>query len=133
MRQLVVVWSLSHVHLFATPWTVSCQAPLSMVFSRQEYWSGLPFPSLGDLANPGIKPMSPALQVRSSLSEPPVRASSRQLHLPTSVEKKPACQCRRHRFDPWVRKIPWRRAWQHTPVYLLGESHGQRNLAGYSP
>ena len=58
-----------------------------MVLSRQEYWSGLPFPPPGDLPNPGIKPMSPALQVRSLLSEPPVRPSSRQLHLPTSGEK----------------------------------------------
>ena len=50
--------------------------------------------------------------------------------------KKPSCQCRkykRHGFDPWVRKIPWRRAWQPTPVSLPGESHGQRSLAGYSP
>ena len=39
----------------------------------------------------------------------------------------------RHRFDPWVGKIPWRRAWQPTPVFLPGESHGQRSLAGYSP
>ena len=50
--------------------------------------------------------------------------------------KEPACQCRglkRHRFDPWVGKFPCRRAWQSTPVFLLGESHGQRSLAGYSP
>ena len=47
--------------------------------------------------------------------------------------KEPVCQCRRHRFDLWVRKIPWRRKWQPTPVSLLGESHGQRSLAGYSP
>ena len=48
--------------------------------------------------------------------------------------KEPACQCRRQRygFDPWVRKIPWRRKWQPTPVFLLGEFHGQRNLVGYS-
>ena len=46
----------------AIPWTVACQAPLSMGFSRQEYWSGLPFPSPGDLPDPGIKPGSPALQ-----------------------------------------------------------------------
>ena len=45
-----------------TPWTVAHQAPLSMGFSRQEYWSGLPFPSPGDLPNPGIEPRSPALQ-----------------------------------------------------------------------
>ena len=46
------------------------------------------------------------------------------------------CQCRRckrHWFDPWVGKMPWRRKWQPTPVFLPGESHGQRNLAGYSP
>ena len=49
---------LSHVQLFATLWTVARQAPLSMVFSRQEYWNGLPFPPPGDLLNPGIKPMS---------------------------------------------------------------------------
>ena len=53
--------SLSRVQLFATPWTVACQAPLSMGFSRQEYWNGLPFPSPGDLHNSGIKPRSPAL------------------------------------------------------------------------
>ena len=53
---------LSRVRLFATPWTVAHQAPLSMGFSRQEYWSGLPFPSPGDLSNPGIEPRSPALQ-----------------------------------------------------------------------
>ena len=53
------VWCvLSHVQLFATPWTVACQAPLSMGFSRQEYWSGLPFTSPGDLPNPGIEPKS---------------------------------------------------------------------------
>ena len=53
-----------------TPWTVAHQVPLSMGFSRQEYWSGLPFPSPGDLPDPGIKPGSPALQARSLLSEP---------------------------------------------------------------
>ena len=57
-----------------TPWTVACQAPLSVGFSRQEYWSGLPFPSLGDLPNPGIKPGSPALQADS---------------LPTELRRKP--------------------------------------------
>ena len=43
------------------------------------------------------------------------------------------CQCRRHGFNPWVRKIPWRRKWQSTPVFLTGKSHGQRNLVSYSP
>ena len=62
--------SLSHVRLFETPWTIAHQAPLSMEFSRQEYWSGLPFPSPGDLPNPRIKPGSPALQADALLSEP---------------------------------------------------------------
>ena len=51
-------------------------------------------------------------------------------------DKEPACQCRRQKnfgFDPWVRKISWKRAWPPTPVFLPGESHGQRSLAGYSP
>ena len=51
-----VLSHLSHVQLFVTPWTVAHQVTLSMDFSRQEYWSGLPFPSSGDLPNPGIKP-----------------------------------------------------------------------------
>ena len=53
--------SLSHILLFATPWIVALQAPLSMGFPRQEYWSGLPFPHPGDLPDPGIEPVSPAL------------------------------------------------------------------------
>ena len=61
----------SRVQLFATPWTVAHQAPLSMGFSRQEYWSGLPFPSPGDLPNSGIEPRSPSLQADSLLSETP--------------------------------------------------------------
>ena len=52
-----------------TLWTIACQAPLSMGFSRQEYWSGLPFPSPGDLSHPGIEPRSPALQADSMLTE----------------------------------------------------------------
>ena len=62
---------LSHVRLFAIPWTVAHQAHLSMEFFRQEYWSGLPFPSPGDLPYPGIKPRSPELQADALLSEPP--------------------------------------------------------------
>ena len=60
----------------ATPWTVARQSPLSMGFSRQEYWSGLPFPSPGDLPNPGIEPQSPALQADSLPSEPPEKPHS---------------------------------------------------------
>ena len=65
------VKSLSRVQLFATPWTVAYQAPPSMGFSRQEYWSGLPLPSPGDLPDPGIEPRSPALQADAFTSEPP--------------------------------------------------------------
>ena len=68
--------SLSLVRFFATPWTVGHQAPLSMGFSRQEYWSGLPFPSPGDLPDPGIKPRSPALQADALPSEPPGKPKS---------------------------------------------------------
>ena len=64
------VKSLSRVRLFATPWTVAHRAPPSMGFSRQEYWSGLPFPSPGDLPDPGMEPRSPALQAEALTSEP---------------------------------------------------------------
>ena len=62
---------LSRVQLFATPWTVAYQAPPSMGFSRQEYWSGLPFPSPGDLLDPGIEPGSPALWADAVSAKPP--------------------------------------------------------------
>ena len=55
---------------FSAPWTVAHQASLSMGFSRQEYWNGLPFPSPGDLPDPGMEPGSPALQAESLLTEP---------------------------------------------------------------
>ena len=71
------VKSLSRVRLFATPWTVAYQAPPSMGFSRQEYWSGLPFPSPGDLPNPGIDPGSPTLRADALLSEPPGKTQRR--------------------------------------------------------
>ena len=70
--------ALSHVLLLATLWTVSRQAPLSMGFSRQEHWSGLPFPSPGDLPDPGIKPVSPLLQADS---------------LPLATAVKPKVEC----------------------------------------
>ena len=63
--------SLIHVWLFVTTWTVACQAPLSMGFSRQDYWSGLPCPHPKDLPNLGIEPTSPILQADSLLTEPP--------------------------------------------------------------
>ena len=170
--------SLSHVRLFATPWTTQ-----SMEFSRPEYWSGYPFPSPGDLPNPGIEPRSPTLQVDSLTAEPqgkPKHTGVGRLSLfpqisltqesnwglphcrrilyqlsyqgshifemvvydlkycsivmfsnmwslnickwafqVALVAKNTLCQCRRHKrcgFDPWVRKIPWRKAWQPTSI-----------------
>ena len=64
---------VSRVRLCVTVWTVALQAPLSMGFPRQEYWSGLPFLAPGDLPDPGTEPRSPALQVDSLPSEPPGR------------------------------------------------------------
>ena len=61
---------------FVTPRTVACQAPLSMGFPRQEYQSGLPFPSPGDLSDPGIEPMSPTLAGRFFTTEPPGNAKA---------------------------------------------------------
>ena len=67
---------LSRVRLFVTPWTVAYQAPPSMGISRQEYWSGLPFPSPGDLPNSGTEPGSPTFQADALTSEPPGKPSS---------------------------------------------------------
>ena len=67
----VKVKLLIRVRLFVTPWTIAYQAPLSMRFSRQEYWSGLSFPFPGDLPDPEIEPRSPALQADTLTSEPP--------------------------------------------------------------
>ena len=67
--------SLSRVQLFVTPWTVAYQAPPSMGFSRQEYWSGVPFPSPGDVPDPGIEPRSPSLEADTLTSEPPGKPS----------------------------------------------------------
>ena len=76
---LCEVKSLSCVRLFVTPWTVAYQAPQSVEFSRQEYWNGLPFPSPGDLPNPGMEPGSSALQSAALPSEPNIWRFSRYL------------------------------------------------------
>ena len=72
----VKVKSLSHLQLFATPWTITYQDLPTMGFPRQEYWSGLPFPSPGDLPNPGIELRSPVLQADALPSEPPENSRS---------------------------------------------------------
>ena len=96
---------LSCVLFFVTPGTKAPQALLSVGFSRQEYWSGLPFPPPGDLPDPGIEPVSLCIS---------------------------CVVCFGVLIVLWVGKIPWRRKWQLTPVFLPGKSHGQRSLAGYS-
>ena len=106
----VKVKSLSHARLFATSWTVAYQAPPSMGFSRQEYWSGLPFPSPGDLPDPGIEPKSPALQADALQSE---LLNMNMVYLDCIY-------------------IDTGKEWQPTPIFLPGESHGQRSLSGYT-
>ena len=69
--QSIIACVLAHIRLIVTPWTVARQAPLSMGFSRQDYLSGLLLPSPGDLPNPEIEPIAPALQAGSLPSEPP--------------------------------------------------------------
>ena len=78
--------SLSHVRLFATPWTVARQAPLSMRFSRQECWSGLPFPSPGDLPDPGIEPGSPALESDALTYDPPGKPKTQWTRLLNTIK-----------------------------------------------
>ena len=86
----VKVKLLSRVRLFSTPWTVANQAPPSTGFSRQEYWNGSPFPSPGDLPDPGIEPGSPTLQADSLPSEPPGKLSHfiSQSHLEDACDTK---------------------------------------------
>ena len=105
---------------FATPWTVAWQVLLFVEFPRQEYWSGLPFPS----CNKSVVLYAHAF-VCTMIWQP--------LTYHWLSGKESSCQCRRHKFDPWVRKIPWRTKWQLTPVFSPGKSHGQRILVGYSP
>ena len=81
------VKSLSRAQLFATPWTVAYQAPPSMGFSRQEYWSGLSFPSPGGLPNPGIEPRSPALQADALPSEPPGKPMARKMSFSQNITR----------------------------------------------
>ena len=97
-----ILCCISHVQLFATPWTVAHQAPLSTEFSRPEYWSGLPCPPPGDLPNPGIKSRSPALNVDSLPSEPPRKPKNTgmgsltllQRIFPTQESNQPFLHCR---------------------------------------
>ena len=125
---MIALASWSFVSDSMTSWTVACQVPLSMEFSRQEYWNELPFPSPGESSQPRDETLvscNSCIAGRLFTTEPLGKP-----HLRWCNGKEFACQCKRCRFDPWVRKIPWRRKWQPTPVFLSGEFHGQRSLAG---
>ena len=98
------VKSLSRVRLFVTPWTVALQAPLSMGFSRQEYWSGLPFPSPGDLPNPGIGPGSPTLQADALPSEPPGSIGVHKLNLGKYITQQ-KCWATRYKANTDYNKV----------------------------
>ena len=102
------------------------QNPLFIEFSRQEYWNGLPFPSPGDLPNPGIKPRFPALQTESLPPEPPVKKinTKENLYFPI-LEAVSPLQKKEHLYIL--------RQWHPTPALLPGKSHGRSSLVGCSP
>ena len=105
--RVCVYESLSCVWLFVPPWTVTHQSPLSMGFSRQEHWSGLPFPSPGNLPHPGIKPRSPALHVDSLPSEPPEKPL---LHDSSGIFMEASSWKRNWLLTQffWAPSLPWR-------------------------
>ena len=107
LNMLLLLSHFSHVRLCATPQTAAHQAPPSLGFSRQEHQ---------------IYTLTKNLQCDN------VRCWASQVAQWYRI----CLQCRRPRFDPWVWKMPWRRQWQPTPVFLPGEFHGERSLVGYS-
>ena len=115
------VKSLSCVRLFPTQWNVAYQAPLSMEFSRQEYWSGLPFPSPGDLPNPGIKPGSPLLQADTLPSEPPgkprVQGGTQAKSRGEGMSGKEKRKLGRER-KVWSDQRKWRKRYLERKIYL---------------
>ena len=131
---------LSHVWLFATPWTVAHQTPWSMGFPRQECWSGLPFPPASHLQILLLLLIICLFYHRHrglSKSSFSVHGLCKVLlHSILKVSwwlsgKESACQCRRHEFNPCVEDFR-RRKWKCTPVFLPGKSHGPRSPGGYS-
>ena len=133
----VCVCTLSHVQLFATLWMVAHQFPLSMAFFRQEYWSGLPLHTPGDLPDPGVELMSlafPALAGGFFTSVPPGKPES---HLYVSLTggsdgKESACNAGDLGSIPVLGRFPEGRHGHPLQYSCLENSHGQRNLVGYS-
>ena len=115
---IIFFFLLSCVRLFETPWTVAHQAPPSMGFSRQGYWNGLPFPSPGDLPDPGIEPRSPALEADALTSEPP-RKPQHPSFLGEGQNLGLLMNCG---FPPWLGLLTgpgfvhWRPKWRGPPV-----------------
>jgi len=139
----------SRVQLFVALWTVTCQAPSSVGFSRHEYWSGLPCPPPWYLPYPGVEPLSltsPTLAgwfFNTSANWKAQTSIYIYLFWIVYIEIMTPCRiprwlsgqcrsCRKHGLDPWVGRIPWRRKRQPTPVLLLEKFRGQRGLVGYS-
>ena len=126
----VKVNSLSRAQLFVTPWTVAPQAPLSMGFSRQEYWSGLPFPSPGDLPEPGIKPSSPSFEAGALTSEPPGKPNGCE-----SWTIKKAKHGRTDAFELWYWRIHLRVPWtaKRSKQSVLKEINPEHSLEVLMP
>ena len=128
------MFKLSHfsrAQLFVTPWTVAHQSPLSMGFSRQEYWSELPFPSPGALPDPGVEPRSPALQADSLLVEP-LKSMYRAVKNPTAMQETQVPSLDQE--DPLEKgmvthssTLAWRIPWTEEPGRLQPE--GQKSWA----
>ena len=147
-KSVCMLSHFNHVRLCVTPWTVAHQSLLSMGFSRQQYWNGLPCPPPGDLPDPRIEPASlkslalaggffitsttcESLKTLSLFSGKTEQQVTQQLGPPSgSVLKNLPANAGDKGL---VRKISQRRKWQPTPVFLPGKSHGLRSLAGYSP
>ena len=138
--------SLSHVQLFVTPWTVACQDPLSMEYFRPENQSGFSPFSKGSsqfrdwtqascFAGGFFTIWAPRevldLELLKVCSLPLWIWLMTIMGFPGgAVVKESACQCRRCRFNPWVKKIPWSRKWQPTSLFLPGKSHGEATVHG---
>ena len=149
---VVAFQSLSHIQLFVTPSTLAHQTPLSIGFSRQEYWSELPCPPPGECSQPRDRTQvshiagrfltvcttREAIEMYSSFycccnKLPQIKQLNR---FPRWLNDKKSCQAGDRgegRLPPWVRQILWKRKWQPTPVFLSGKSLGLKNLAGYCP
>ena len=131
---MCVLSYFSHVWLFETPWTTACQALLSMEFSRQEYWTELPFPLPGDLPYPGIEPMS---LMSTALAGGFFITSALAWKIPWMEEpgRLQSMGSLRVGLD-WATSLSlftfmhWRRKWEPTPVFLPGESQGRGSLVG---